>query len=111
MRPYANTHTWEPKTTTNDWEVLPDDWASRLLKTLTLVIENTGANSGDVRVLGSVDGGETYDLTLQSATTIASGEIVIVDVSRYITDVRIEAKTATLDAPTDIIARAAGIAV
>ena len=111
MRPYADTHTWPSMTTTNDWEVLPPDWASRLLKTLTLVIENTGANSGDVRVLGSVDGGETYDLTLQSMTTIASGEIVIVDVSRYTTHVRIEAKTATLDAPTDIIARAAGIAV
>jgi len=111
VRPYADTHAWPSKTTTNDWEVLPPDWASRLLKTLTLVIENTGANSADVRVLGSVDRGETYDLTLQSATTIASGEIVIVDGSRYITDVRIEATTATLDTPTDIIARAAGLAV
>lgn len=104
-----NTKSWSSQTTTDDFEKLDANWQKRNTKDGTIVIENTGDNEGEYEVLGSVDNGSTFPVTIDSGT-ISAGENEIIELTRYYTDIEIRIKAASAGSQTDIEAKGAAIA-
>lgn len=106
MSPYGSHH-WSATQTTNAFAPLgatKDErtWDKPGWRTTTIVIRNTGANAATIRVVGSVDQGKTFDVTLLAAESLAAGQTKVLSFTTYVSQVQVQAQAAVADAQTTV---------
>ena len=82
------------------------DLVIRTYKSKTIVLTNTGANDARVTIMGSVDAGTNYDVTIINDVLLQAGNTLISDETRAMTTLRIQARSAGAGLPTTINSRA-----
>lgn len=93
--PYT-TFTAGPQLSTDSWATLQEIDVQEF-SNLHAYHENTNANSNsvDVRILGSIDGGDNYDITLLAAKTLTAGSNRDDAIPQAVSDVKVEIKAAS----------------
>lgn len=71
----------------------------------SIVITNTGGNDARVTIMGSIDGGANYDVTISASTLVAAGNTLAIDESRAMSHVQIEARSDLAGNPTTVNTR------
>ncbi len=79
---------------------------TRHYKSKTVAITNTGANDARITIMGSVDGGSNFDITILSDGLLTAGNTVIADEARAMTDISIEARSDMAGMSTTVNSRA-----
>ncbi|NPV80750.1 MAG: hypothetical protein HPY52_10820 [Firmicutes bacterium] len=74
----------------------------------TLVIRNTGANPAVIAILGSVDGGATYPLTIYRGIEIGSAKTFWIGLKIFLTHLKVQAKSKNTGASTTVTTQLAG---
>lgn len=96
-----------PYTTTNDYADVGEP--VKTLGTASMVIKNSDdANAVLVKVLGSVDDGDSFDVEFMTETELAAGEIAPAFIDAYFTDIKLQAKSKLADTPGVVEAKIAG---
>ena len=105
---FAFHQTWGPTAlTSTDYDDTPDIVIPvEGLNTKVILLKNTGLDGLTYTILGSIDGGEEYDFTVDSDTSLASASQVLVNVTDYYTHLKIRLKMDTTD--TVVVVKAAG---
>ena len=106
----SDTHKFDSIQTADTFSSVGNDFEKKGLLGTTLIASNLGGNSADVRVLGSLDGGQTFKVIAGSQQTIATGSSYVWVIQSYYTHLKLEAKSATASTPTSVEGQAAAIA-
>lgn len=82
------------QTTTASYETLDEAVDISDFHRVAGAVENLDENSNSIhyRVLGSADGGDNWDFTLVSETSIAAGSVETFTVDQPLTDIKVEVK-------------------
>lgn len=74
-------------------------------------IKNTGAaNAAKYQVLGSLDGGTTYDQTIKAETVLNAATVATVEnLTKPYTNVKVQAASNVADTPTTVYASITGV--
>lgn len=100
------------QTTTDAFADVGSAWNKTLYKTTTITVKNThGSNSITYKILGSIDGGDNFDIEIVAATAVAAGIVSTTKFSDYYNVVKIQAKATVAASQGTVTARAAAIAV
>lgn len=75
----------------------------------TIVVKNTGANSADVRVYGSVDGTD-FDIVLVPTVALPAGQLFVHYSNEYLYGTRVDVRSTVAGSPTAVTLKIAGIA-
>lgn len=103
---------WPPQTTKDAYANLGDPWDKEHLKTCTLVVANTGStNATKIQVLGSVNGGQSFDVSVQAEKEVAAGKSETIYLDVYVTNIVVQIKASVAGSQTTVAAYAAGIPV
>lgn len=80
-------------------------------KSKTFIVQNTGINSIDLRMLASIDGGAAYDVVAVNSISIPAGGSATITDTDYETNVVLQAKSTSSGMPSTVITKLAAVAV
>jgi hypothetical protein len=101
---------WSSQVITNSYVDLGNAWDTRGYYRKTIELRNTGSNSLDYQILGSIDG-ENYN-TLITTDSLSASDYETIDINAFITTsyipyIKTQVKSSTTDQHTTITAVAA----
>lgn len=81
------------------------------LKDKALVIKNTGTKTLSWKLLGSIDGGAEYDVTVKAEADVLSAAYEYYRFTDYYTHLKVQLKSKLAANPTTVVVKLAGLGV
>lgn len=106
---HVESRRWDEQTTTDAYVDLGNPWECGELARKNMEIRNEGgANSADVKVLGSIDG-ITYDIEVKAETAVANSTALEVKVNDWYAWLKVQIKATVPTNQTPVSAVAGGL--
>lgn len=103
--------TFAKQLTTDNWVTLDEVKNVRhtAQKTIRVLNENANNNSIDYRILGSLDDGENYDVTIKSSSSVGAGSSEVTNISEAVSHIKVEVKATAGGSQDEVSAKMGAI--